>query len=201
MAAELRDGRNWVIDQVLVRQLLRVQKIDYPRSLVVYGLPMIRRAPGSSITFGERVVLNSRRNLNELSVIQPVSIRTVTESAAIELGDDTGMSGAVICAASSIVIGKRVLIGTNTMITDSDHHAVRIQPVSERRYSARRFDAARPVRIEDDVFIGANCIILKGSFLGRGAVLGAGSVLAGRIPPYTIAAGNPAVPISTLDHD
>lgn len=46
--------------------------------------------------------------------------------------------------------------------------------------------------IEDDVFLGTQTLVLKGSHIGRGAVIGAGSVVAGEIPPQVIAAGNPA---------
>jgi acetyltransferase-like isoleucine patch superfamily enzyme len=48
------------------------------------------------------------------------------------------------------------------------------------------------VRIEDDVFIGMRCLILKGVTLGAGCVIGAGSVVTKSIPPGAVAAGNPA---------
>ncbi|MDH3026960.1 DapH/DapD/GlmU-related protein [Gordonia alkanivorans] len=56
----------------------------------------------------------------------------------------------------------------------------------EQGYSARK-----PVVIGDDVWIGARVIILPGVTVGRGCVIGAGSVVAKDIPEYTIAAGNP----------
>jgi maltose O-acetyltransferase len=46
--------------------------------------------------------------------------------------------------------------------------------------------------IEDNVWIGANCILLTGTFIGMGSVIGAGSVVRSAIPPFSIAAGNPA---------
>lgn len=201
LMAQARGARTLLIDQLGVSQLFRLHEIARPRSLVAHGLPILRRAPGSTILIGERVVLTSRRTDNELSIGQPVSLRTVTHSAQIEIGDDTGISGAVICAACSIHIGRRVLIGTGTMITDSDHHPVQANPVSGRRYCSHRFETAQPIVIGDDVFIGAGCILLKGSALGRGSVLGAGSVLSSVIAPLTIAAGNPARPIGHVDSD
>jgi acetyltransferase-like isoleucine patch superfamily enzyme len=50
----------------------------------------------------------------------------------------------------------------------------------------------RPVVIEDNVWIGMNCIILKGTRIGKGTIIGAGSVVRESIPPYSIAIGNPA---------
>lgn len=49
-----------------------------------------------------------------------------------------------------------------------------------------------PVRIGDDVWIGARVTILPGADIGNGAVIGAGSVVRGKIPPMVVAAGNPA---------
>ncbi len=55
------------------------------------------------------------------------------------------------------------------------------------------------MRIEDDVFIGARSIVLKGVTIGRGSVIGAGSVVSRDIAPNTIAAGNPCVPVGKVD--
>lgn len=49
-----------------------------------------------------------------------------------------------------------------------------------------------PIIIEDDVWIGYGCIVLSGVHIGKGAVIGAGSIVTQNIPPYAIAAGNPA---------
>ena len=46
--------------------------------------------------------------------------------------------------------------------------------------------------IEDDVFIGMSCLVLKGVTIGRGSVIGAGSVVPRDVPAGVIAAGNPA---------
>jgi acetyltransferase-like isoleucine patch superfamily enzyme len=54
---------------------------------------------------------------------------------------------------------------------------------------------AEGITIEDDVWIGAGAAVLDGVTIGRGSVIGAGSVVAGDIPPYSIAVGTPAKPI------
>ncbi|HAV78803.1 MAG TPA: hypothetical protein DCX53_15745, partial [Anaerolineae bacterium] len=61
---------------------------------------------------------------------------------------------------------------------------------------ARRMDLesskSAPVTIEDDVFIGMNCLILKGVIIGRGSVVGGGSVVTKDVPANVVVAGNPA---------
>ncbi|WP_331272794.1 DapH/DapD/GlmU-related protein [Motilibacter deserti] len=51
----------------------------------------------------------------------------------------------------------------------------------------------RPVVIEDDVWIGANVVILPGRTISTGSIVGAGSVVTKDVPPRTVVAGNPAV--------
>lgn len=56
-----------------------------------------------------------------------------------------------------------------------------------------------PITIEDDVWIGAHCIILKGVTIGARSIIGAGSVVTKSIPPDCIAAGNPCKIISRMN--
>ncbi len=75
------------------------------------------------------------------------------------------------------------------VVADTDFHDV---AVTARRYAAP--PESRPedaVVIEDDVFVGARTLVLKGSTIGSGSVIGAGSLVAGTIPPGVVAAGNP----------
>jgi acetyltransferase-like isoleucine patch superfamily enzyme len=105
------------------------------------------------------------------------------------------MTGGSLCAAQRILIGDDVAVGANTVITDTDFH-----PLS---YAARHSDpadgAVLPVTIEDDVFIGMNCLILKGVTIGQGSVVGAGSVVTREVPPHSIVAGNPARLVRELE--
>nr|WP_276612123.1 DapH/DapD/GlmU-related protein [Kineococcus vitellinus] len=54
------------------------------------------------------------------------------------------------------------------------------------------FREDRPIVIEDDVWIGAGCIVLPGRRIGTGSIVGAGSVVVSDVPPWTVVAGNPA---------
>jgi len=103
------------------------------------------------------------------------------------IGNNVGISGCTISASVSITIGNHVLVGSGAIITDGDAHPV---DPDERRTGMTGVRA--PVVVEDDVFIGARSIILKGVTIGRGSVIGAGAVVARDVPPYSVAVGNPA---------
>ena len=56
----------------------------------------------------------------------------------------------------------------------------------------------RPVRIEDNCWLGQNVVILKGVTVGHDSIVGANSVVAHNVPPCSVVAGNPARVIKTL---
>lgn len=124
----------------------------------------------------------------------------VEPSGFIEVGDDTTLVGAVFMCADTIRIGHRVIVSYNVTIADSDFHPhdpeLRIQdaranaPEGDRRQ--RPALVARPVTIEDDVWIGIGAIVLKGVRIGRGARIGAGAVVTKDVPPGASVVGNPA---------
>jgi maltose O-acetyltransferase len=84
-------------------------------------------------------------------------------------------------------------------IHDSDSHSLSARERHERFLEKVRYGShlvlektkCAPVFIEDDVWIGFNAIILKGVKLGKGAVVGAGSVITKNVEPFTVVAGNP----------
>jgi len=158
------------------------------------GVPLIDIAEGSSLTFGQRCSIVSRGALTALNVNHPCTFRTLRAGASIVLGDDVGMSGGSICAASSVRIADRVLIGANVTIVDTDFHDVDAVP---RRYAADE-PVGRPVVIGPDVFLGAGVTVLKGVTIGAGTVVGAGSVVATDLPERVVAAGVPAKVVRVL---
>ena len=104
------------------------------------------------------------------------------------IGAAFGMTGGTLCAAQSVTIGDHVIIGANSAVIDTDFHPL---DYATRKISPQA-GIARPIVIEDEVFIGMNCLVLKGVRIGRGSVIGAGSVVTKDIPAGVIAAGNPA---------
>lgn len=154
-----------------------------------FGLPIVELKPGSKVVLGARLSLCSDSRHTALGVSRPVILRTLLSGAQISIGDESGLSGTTICAANSVRIGNRCLIGADVLIADTDFHPLAAE---NRRYKGASEAASKPVVIEDDVFVGARSIVLKGVTIGKGSVIGAGSVVTTDIPQFTVAAGNPA---------
>ena len=153
------------------------------------GLPSIKLVKNSQLILGARLNFSSDSKHTDLGVSRPVILRTLLSDAIISVGDDTGLSGTTICAAQSISIGKRCLIGADVLIVDTDFHPLAMEG---RRHRGPSVANSRPVEIEDDVFIGARSMILKGVKIGTGSVVGAGSVVTSEVPAGVVVAGNPA---------
>jgi maltose O-acetyltransferase len=103
----------------------------------------------------------------------------------ISLGDNTFLNfNCVILDVVPVTIGKRVQIASAVQILTADH------PLDvETR--ATGLESGRPIVIEDDVWIGGGAIVCPGVTIGRGSVIGAGSVVVRDIPAGVVAVGNP----------
>ncbi len=171
-----------------IRLIFWIHGVGWGRRWRIFGTPMIQRHRGSRIELGDGLSLRSWRSSNPLAPNHPVVLATRTRKAIIQIGDDCGFTGGSIVAAERVQIGNRVLVGANCTITDTDFHP--LEPAERRR--SIQAGQHRPVVIEDDVFIGMNCLILKGVTVGRGSAVGAGSVVTKDVPAGVVAAGNPA---------
>jgi acetyltransferase-like isoleucine patch superfamily enzyme len=117
----------------------------------------------------------------------------MSRDAQLILEDGVGISSTLICCAKSIKIGQGTIVGGGSMIFDTDFHPRN----SDGVWFTDEQAVSKPVKIGKRCFIGAKSIILKGVTIGDYSVIGAGSVVTSNIPPYAIAAGNPAKVIRT----
>jgi acetyltransferase-like isoleucine patch superfamily enzyme len=157
--------------------------------VVLIGNPLIDIRRGCKLVLGNGVMLTSKNRGYHLNMPSPVKLFAYLPGAEIRIGDETRIAGACINAHKSVVIGKRCLIAANCQIMDSNGHDLSFHNLPNRFES---IGPSVPVVIEDDVWIGINCIVLPGVRIGRGAVISANSVVCSNIPPMAIARGNPA---------
>ena len=108
-----------------------------------------------------------------------------------------------IGAIDSVTIGDDVLIASGVYISDHSHgdyssNNLQSSPLTP---PVARPLASKPIVIGDNVWIGERVVILPGVSVGKGSIIGAGSVVTKNIPSYTIAAGSPAKPTKVFDFD
>ena len=168
---------------------LKIFKIKYGKKFKIKGLPVIVKKRGASIVFKDNVTIKSSLLSNLIGLYQRSIIVAKTNNAKIEIGNNVGMSGVTIYARKSIKIGDNTLIGANTKILDNDFHPL---DVEDRNNDIKEAIKTIPVEIGENCFIGCNSIILKGTKLGSGCVVGAGSVVSGQFEDNCVIAGNPA---------
>jgi acetyltransferase-like isoleucine patch superfamily enzyme len=132
---------------------------------------------GGSVRLGSRVFLNA--------AVVPIELHAHA-GGEIVIGDDVTIeSGASIEADRSVVVGARSRLGSFCKLVDTNFH----QLTGDRSVRPRGVQ----VTIEEDVAIGPRAIVLPGAFVGRAAVIAAGTVLSRPVPAGAVAAGLPAV--------
>jgi acetyltransferase-like isoleucine patch superfamily enzyme len=173
------------LSKYVMQVKLRIMGVEIGRNATFTGLLGIDKAPDSAIRIGDNCVFNSWRYTQPIILHTPCRFTTLTPGSEIVIGNNSGASGAVLIATKSIRIGDNVLIGANSALFDSDFH--NLDPAKRSAPDS----TSRPIVIEDNVFLGLNCFVLKGVRIGRNSVIGANSVVMTDIPPDSIAMGNP----------
>lgn len=170
----------WRLKTAIIKYLLRKWKVDY------IGVPSFKgywpkMDNIGRITIGEKCLFRSFRLRQYF---------TVGKNASLEIGDHTFINdGANICVTRSVKIGSHVMIADMAYIFDTDFHEISPDlPVK-----------CEPIVIGNNVWIGANVMILPGSVIGDHSVIAAGSIVTGEIPAKCLAAGAPARSIKSLD--
>ncbi|MGE3507404.1 MAG: acyltransferase [Vicinamibacterales bacterium] len=122
----------------------------------------------------------------------------VFPNARLEIGAGTILGYLnVFSVAQSITIGRHCLFAGEIKVIDNNSHSLDFE--KRRANAPLHASEVAPIVIDDDVWIGTNCIILKGVTIGRGAVVAAGSVVTRDVPPFTVVAGNPARVVKHID--
>lgn len=118
-----------------------------------------------------------------------VKIKPAGGTGDVVIGENSYInSGCVIYSGNGVQIGRDVLIAANCTLAATNHafddpdRPIRLQGFTPSRGG---------IVIEDDVWIGANCVVLDGAHIGRGCVVAAGSVIRGTLTPGTVYAGIP----------
>jgi len=168
-----------------------IRGVAWPKNLTVKG-PLGLSAPGI-IVLGENITIVNDSKYNRAGINHPAQL-VAAKGALLTIGNSVGVSGGSIFCVESITIWNHVLLGANSNAYDNDFH-----PVDHIKRRNNLPGASAPVVIEDDVWLCADVVVLKGVTIGARSVIAAGSVVTSDIPPDTLAGGSPAKPIRQLN--
>ena len=161
------------------------------------------------VALPSRVFIGDRVFIGEYSYIDPKTISTkivlgndvyISRLCRLSSGSSEDYIGEVIIedsvhvgqncfldGAGKLKIGKDSMLGPNVIFFTGDHDFR--DPTVPIRFQG---GIPKPIIVEEDVWLGANVIVLGGVTIGKGSVIAAGSVVTKDIPPYSIAVGTPA---------
>lgn len=170
--------------------ILRAKGVRIGRHNLFAGLPYVYIAPNSELQIGNGCRFMSKTIGNFIGINHRCILSSSNPGSRLSIGDNCGFSGTSIWCFDSITIGNNVRVGANVVIMDGDAHQ-----------DDPRAGQNAPIVIEDNVWIGAGVMVLKGVTIGRNSLIGAGSVVVKDIPANCVAAGNPCRVIKELSKD
>lgn len=149
--------------------------------------PTARLSPLADLedsTRGTRIVLGKNSVIDSFVKIKPAG-----GSGDVIIGENTIInSGCVLYTGNGIRVGNNVAIAANCTLAPVNHaYDKRNLLITQQGFGRSKGG----IIVEDDVWIGANCVLLDGTILRCGCVVGAGSVVRGEHLPYSVSAGNP----------
>lgn len=155
---------------------------------------------------------NGSKFLKNISIGKNCMIRGVLTTFGNEkiiIGNNTYIGiGSHVGSIESIIIGNDVIIAGHTHIYDNNNHPTDPNERLKMTQSGDFFGSLwswerathKNIIIEDNVWVGENCAILKGVKIRKGAIVGCNSVVTHDVPEYTIVAGNPAKVVKKIAH-
>ncbi len=134
---------------------------------------------GTSVEIGDGTVIDAF-----------VKIKPVGGAGDVRIGAGTYInSGCVIYSGNGVTIGDNVLVAANCTLASTNHEfRSRDRLIFQQGFMPSRGG----IVVEDDVWIGANSVLVDGAVIRRGAVVGAGSVVVGELEAYGVFVGVPA---------
>lgn len=138
---------------------------------------------------GTKIVIGAESVIDSFVKFKPAG-----GSGDVIIGDRVTLnSGCVIYTGNGITIGNDTSVAANCVFAPVNHGVKRDKTIREQDFAPSKGG----IVIEEDVWIGAGCVILDGAVLKRGCVIGAMSLVRGKVPEYSIYAGNPLKQVGT----
>jgi hypothetical protein len=159
--------------------------------VTVSGPGAWRLDPRGRLNIGKNVRLHSGSWINPVGGQGPLII-AVGPGGNLTLEDGCGISSSTIVCRHHIRVGAGAMIGGGCELIDSDFHSISAR---ERMAPGNMGVRSSPIEIGERAFIGARVLVIKGARVGVESIVGAGSVVTGRVADGECWVGNPARPI------
>lgn len=174
--------RGWLVRVVFAVKRgwyrMRYPRLTLGRDVEIRGRIRLRR--------GVRVVIGDRTRLNKL-------VR-FAGPGEVRVGADCLLNATWIGTWTSVTVGDGCLL-SDCELVDNDFHNL----APEQRHLPPRPRTRAPIVVEDNVWIGAHALVLKGVRIGRDSVVGAATVVRSDVPPRVVVVGNPQQTVKKFD--
>lgn len=173
---------------VFYRKRLKICKnvdIDYASRIVIKGK--------GKILLNENVHIRSKKYGYHSGMPFPSTLFADGDESSINIGVNSRLNGCYVHSREQIILGKNCAIASGVNILDFNGH----ETISKNR--TLEIDNPKKIIVKDNVWIGLNVVILKGTIIGENSIIGANSVVKGEFPPNSLIMGNPGVLVKTLN--
>lgn len=173
---------------IIYRKRLKISKdvdFDYASKIIIKG--------NGKILIDENSHIRSKKYGYHSGMPFPTTLFADGDNSSIHIGANSRLNGCYIHSKEYISIGINCAIASGVNILDSNGH----ETISINRTIGR--DVPEEIVIMNNVWIGLNAVVLKGSIIGENSIIGANSVVKGKFPSNSLIMGNPGKLIKTLD--
>ena len=164
-------------------RLFRPNKIKFGKNFICH--PFIKFVGPGKVIFGD--------NVNAWQIEDRNRFYTYSTDAVIEIKSNTRLNGIWCHCKENITIGKDCVVASCTLM---DHNFHETNPIKRKRNIS---DKAKPILVERNVWLAGQSTILKGVTIGKNSTIGFRAVVAKDIPPNSVAVGNPARVVTSLN--
>lgn len=188
--------KNRIINPLIVKIGQIIFKLNYiNESNIIENSDKVKIHPTAKIA---KTIINGKVNIEEeVKIFHGVYIHSESQVNIGRFSSINGPNTSIYCSLNHVKIGSFCSIARDVTMQEYNHNFNHISTYYMGNilgHSSFKNDIISngPIIIESDVWIGAKSVILSGTTIGQGSVIGANSVVKGNIPPYSIVAGSPA---------
>jgi len=185
----IRTRKNHLLSPMIAFYLKHFAGVIIGKNAKFSGWPIVFCRQGGRIIIGNDFKATSESVSNTVGIPHPVILSSFGNHAKLIIGNNVGLSGVSINCWNSIQIGDNVMVGGGAAIWDTDFHPIDPEIRLEKPWAA----LSKPIIIEQNVFIGARAMILKGVKIGQNSVIGACTVVNKSVPKNSLVFGNPMI--------